>query len=390
MTPDAATVIAYSAGLFALIFVFFLFSSRGKPEQAWYGLPFGFGSLAAILLVYPAGLPELWGPRLAVFCVLLAYGAAWQIARVTSGRKPLLLASLVPCAVWLGFSSAFVHDLQGWPEVVSAITRTILVAAFNGLAAREFWRPQQEQLRSATLLWRVFAVFAGFHFLRALSVVWLPAPLGIAPPEIWAVAVYNLAVVAEALLASAFIIALLRETVAAENHRLAFQDVMTGVGNRRAFQVKILEYADQKDPQGLALIVFDIDRFKSINDRFGHAYGDLVIIRAAEVAKKVVRRPDLIFRVGGEEFACLIADATEREAFAIGERLRKTFEEEAYLIGTIAVAATISLGVAARRTFTDVATLLDRADEALYSAKEAGRNRVAAASLVTAPALRTE
>src|ERR1700678_1783922 len=108
MTPDAATVIAYSAGLFALIFVFFLFSSRGKPEQAWYGLPFGFGSLAAILLVYPAGLPELWGPRLAVFCVLLAYGAAWQIARVTSGRKPLLLASLVPCAVWLGFSSAFV------------------------------------------------------------------------------------------------------------------------------------------------------------------------------------------------------------------------------------------------------------------------------------------
>jgi diguanylate cyclase (GGDEF)-like protein len=154
--------------------------------------------------------------------------------------------------------------------------------------------------------------------------------------------------------------------------------------------VKILEYADQKDPQGLALIVFDIDRFKSINDRFGHAYGDLVIIRAAEVAKKVVRRPDLIFRVGGEEFACLIEDATEREAFAIGERLRKTFEEEAYLIGTIAVAATISLGVAARRTFTDVATLLDRADEALYSAKEAGRNRVAAASLVTAPALRTE
>jgi len=86
MTPDAATVIAYSAGLFALIFVFFLLSSRGKPEQAWYGLPFAFGSLAAILLVHPAVLPGLWSGRLAIFCILLAYGAAWQVARVTSGR----------------------------------------------------------------------------------------------------------------------------------------------------------------------------------------------------------------------------------------------------------------------------------------------------------------
>jgi diguanylate cyclase (GGDEF)-like protein len=255
-----------------------------------------------------------------------------------------------------------------------------LIAAFNGLAAREFWREPKEQLPSAALLCRVFAVFAGFHLLRALGVVWLPAPLGTAPPEIWAVALYNLAVVTQALLASAFIIALLRETVAAENHRLAFQDVMTGVGNRRAFQAKILEYADREEPRGLALIVFDIDPFKSINDRFGHAYGDLVIVRAAEVARKVLRRPDLIFRIGGEEFACLIEDVTEREAFAIGERLRKTFEEEARLVGTIVVAATISIGVAARRSFTDVTTLLDRADDALYSAKEAGRNRVVAAA----------
>jgi len=200
MTPDAATVIAYSAGLFALIFVFFLLSSRGKPEQAWYGLPFAFGSLAAILLVHPAVLPGLWSGRLAIFCILLAYGAAWQVARVTSGRQPLLFASLAPCAAWLGFSSAFVHDLQGWPEVVSAITLTLLIAAFNALAAREFWRERKEQLPSATLLYRIFAVFAGLHLLRALSVVWLPAPLGIAPTEIWAVALYNLAVVTQALL----------------------------------------------------------------------------------------------------------------------------------------------------------------------------------------------
>jgi diguanylate cyclase (GGDEF)-like protein len=380
MTPDAATVIAYSAGLFALLFLFFLFSSRGKSERIWYGLPFAFASLAAGLLVRPDLLPGLWSGRLAVFFILLAYGAGWQVARITSGRKPLPLAALAPCVAWLGFSGAFVHELSGWPEIVSAITRTLLVAAFNGLAAREFWRERHAQLRSATLLFRLFAVFAVLHFLRALVVVWLPAPLGMASPEIWAVALYNLAVVAQALLASAFIVALLRETVAAENHRLAFQDVMTGVGNRRAFQVKLLEYADQKEPQGLALIVFDIDRFKSINDRFGHAFGDLVIIRAAEVARTVLQRLDLIFRIGGEEFACLIEDVTEREALAIGERLRKTFEEEAHLVDTIAVSATISIGVAARRSFTDVTALLDRADDALYRAKEAGRNRVVAAT----------
>lgn len=380
MTLDAATVIAYSAGLFALIFLFFLFSSRTRAERIWYGLPFAFAAAAAAVLVRPALLPGLWSGRLAVFWILLAYGAAWQVARITSGRRPRPVAALAPCVAWLAFSATCVHELNGWPEIVSAITRTLLIAVFNGLAAREFWRERNAQLRSATLLFRLFAFFAVLHFVRALAVVWLPAPLGIAPPAIWAVALYNLAVVAQALLASAFIVALLRETVAAENHRLAFQDVMTSAGNRRAFQVKLLEYADQKDLQGLALIVFDIDRFKSINDRFGHAFGDLVIARAAEVARTVVQRADLIFRIGGEEFACLIEDATEREAFAIAEQLRKSFEEQARVVGTTPVSATISIGVAARRSFTDVMTLPDRADDALYSAKEAGRNRVVAAA----------
>jgi hypothetical protein len=82
MTPDAATVIAYSGGLFALIFVFFLFSSR-KAGQAWYGLPFAFGSVAAILLVHPAMLPGMWSGRLAVFafCSPMAQLGRWRGSR---------------------------------------------------------------------------------------------------------------------------------------------------------------------------------------------------------------------------------------------------------------------------------------------------------------------
>lgn len=378
MTPDAATMIAYSAGLFALIFVFFLLSSRGRADRVWFALPFACGAATALLMVYPALLPGLWSGRLAVVCSLLGYGAAWQVVRVVNGRKPRVLAFVLPCVVWLGLSSAFVHDLHGALAVASAVVRTGLIAAFNGLAA---WELRREPLPSARLLYRVFAAFAVFHLARALGVVWLPAPLGVASPAIWAVVVFNLSVVTQALLASAFIIALMRESVAAENHRLAFQDVMTGIGNRRAFQVKILEYADRRQPQGLALIVFDIDHFKSINDRFGHAFGDQVIVRAAEAARKVLRRPDQVFRIGGEEFACLLEDVTEQEAFAIGERLRRTFEEDAQLVDTIAVAATISIGVASGSSLAeDVTTLLDRADAALYGAKGAGRNKVVAAA----------
>ena len=91
MTPDAATMIAYSAGLFALIFVFFLLSSRGRADRVWFALPFACGAATALLMVYPALLPGLWSGRLAVVCSLLGYGAAWQVVRVVNGRKPRVL-----------------------------------------------------------------------------------------------------------------------------------------------------------------------------------------------------------------------------------------------------------------------------------------------------------
>lgn len=383
MTPDAATVIAYSAGLFALIFLFFLCSSRGEAGHArrgWYGLPFLLGSMAAILLLRPTVLPGIWGLRLAVFCILLAYGAAWQVARVANDREPLMPASFAPCAVYLGLSSVFVHDLHGWREVVSAVVRLLLVAVFNGLASWEFWREREKRLPSATLLCRVFAVYAGLHLVRAVGAPWLPAPLGIAATELWAVALYNLAVVSQALLVSAFIIALLREKVAAEHQRLAFHDVMTGAGNRRAFEAKIQEYVGSREARGLALILLDIDRFKSINDRYGHAYGDLVIIRAAEVARKVLQRSDLVFRIGGEEFACLVEKATKEQAAVIAEQLRTVFEWEARRIRTVVVSATISVGVAwGHSSIDDMSELLAHADAALYTAKRAGRNKVSVA-----------
>jgi len=379
MTPDAATVIAYSAGLFTFISLFFLFSTRRAQDgtRIWYGLPFVFAALAGVMLVRPEALPGLWGLRLGAFFAMLAYGAGWQAARAINRRRPRPLLALAPCAAWLAFSGAFVHAQTGTLHIVSGTMLTLLAALFNGLAAREFWRGRDAQLPAATMLLRIFATYAGFALLRSLLQVWLPAPLGAAPTALWSVIVYNGAIVTEALLVGAFMIALLRERIAADHHRLAYQDPLTGAGNRRAFEARMRVH-DGAD-RGLALIVFDIDRFKAINDRHGHGLGDRVIVRAAEVARALAK-PNAVFRLGGEEFACLVEGVRDGEALALAERLRADFEREAGRIDAIAVGATISVGVALRRRSDEGMTaLLQRADAALYEAKRAGRNRVAAA-----------
>lgn len=172
-------------------------------------------------------------------------------------------------------------------------------------------------------------------------------------------------------------IALSREQVAAAHYQMALLDPLTGIGNRRALQDHITALPQVRGSgRGLAIPVFDIDRFKSVNDGRGHAFGDTIIVKAASVARKVLRGKDEVFRIGGEEFACVLTDVSEQAALAIGERLRVTFERDARKVAGVALDATISIGVATSggEQF-EAEALLTRADDALYEAKRGGRNR---------------
>lgn len=160
--------------------------------------------------------------------------------------------------------------------------------------------------------------------------------------------------------------------------RAATTDELTGLPNRRAFLHMLDVELARSNRSGapLALALIDLDHFKSINDRFGHAGGDETLRRFAQVARETIRTADVIGRIGGEEFAVLMPDTDQIQSGIAGERLREAIERRRLILPSGAlVPLTISVGVAHHLADEDRDRLIVRADEALYEAKESGRNR---------------
>jgi len=173
---------------------------------------------------------------------------------------------------------------------------------------------------------------------------------------------------------------LVRERLAALYEHAASIDPLTGVANRRAFLHQGARLVQRAATEGrqVSLLLFDLDRFKSINDEYGHAAGDSVLRSFCAVATAQLRPGDLFARIGGEEFACLLVDVGAKDARTIAERVRFAFEAEVQQGGEKGFGATVSAGLAdSAAEYSDLPSLLISADRALYLAKKAGRNRVA-------------
>jgi diguanylate cyclase (GGDEF)-like protein len=192
----------------------------------------------------------------------------------------------------------------------------------------------------------------------------------------------------EALLftiAIAFIfLAMAKERTEYRHRTAAMVDPLTGIANRRSFLQDGHDLMKQHaaDPCPTAVLLIDLDHFKSINDRFGHAIGDRVLQVFADAAKATVRSCDLIGRLGGEEFAAVLYNIGLDKALTLAERIRSTFAEAAAEVNGRPVGATVSIGMVLNQDGPlDVPDLLAQADQALYHAKERGRNRVEVATL---------
>lgn len=157
----------------------------------------------------------------------------------------------------------------------------------------------------------------------------------------------------------------------------ARRDPLTGLGNRRELQLAwpALHDAVKTERREMALAMLDIDHFKSVNDRFGHAVGDAVLVAVARLLGANLRGDDLVVRIGGEEFLLVLPDATVERALEVCERLRQRIAAHGWELLCPALQVTVSIGVASAPPL-DLSTLMRRADAALYAAKHAGRNRV--------------
>jgi diguanylate cyclase (GGDEF)-like protein len=171
---------------------------------------------------------------------------------------------------------------------------------------------------------------------------------------------------------------------ALRNRRLADLDGLTGLHNRRYFHELLAREVARAQRYGreLALVVFDLDDFKSINDRIGHLGGDAVLAETAERARGVVRSADIACRVGGDEFAVLLPEASGHEAELLCGRLHRAVSSTPVAEAGI---VSVSAGIAELQADDDPNTFFERADQALYRAKEGGKGQVVRAPRRNAP-----
>ncbi|MCW8806851.1 MAG: GGDEF domain-containing protein, partial [Rhodanobacter sp.] len=223
----------------------------------------------------------------------------------------------------------------------------------------------------ALLVWRNGQLWLGAQQLNAVSV---PSPTNI---------IYVMLTGMQPLFASIGFLLLYNEILQQELHLLARVDPLTRVSNRLAISEEASRLLSQAARQGqtLGVLMLDADRFKAVNDRFGHAGGDEVLRALVASIRATLRGSDVVGRVGGEEFVVLSPGMDLRAAMALGERVRRTVENTPLRIDDQCLQLTVSIGVAvAALSERDAKAVLQRADKALYEAKRAGRNRVMAAA----------
>ncbi|NKB98379.1 MAG: diguanylate cyclase [Pseudomonadales bacterium] len=169
----------------------------------------------------------------------------------------------------------------------------------------------------------------------------------------------------------------LRLTEAQKNlRRLADTDPLTGLRNRRSFFSAASEIVASPE-RPCSLLVIDADHFKDLNDNYGHAVGDAALVNIAEVLRNSFRASDLTCRVGGEEFAILLPGIARDGAMVMAQRVLDSVSDSPIVAGNAIITYSVSCGIAEAEAGEALPELFKRADDAMYQAKEEGRNRVA-------------
>ena len=168
------------------------------------------------------------------------------------------------------------------------------------------------------------------------------------------------------------------ETLQEQLREQADRDWLTGLHNRRYLAREIGRHAAAPGPGPFSLAVLDLDHFKPVNDRFGHHTGDEVLMRVAALLLGAIRGQDVVVRTGGEEFVLLMPHTDAKAAASACERLRTAIRDEPWDRIAPGIALTASIGVATAETAGDLQALTELADQRLYQAKGAGRDRVVA------------
>ncbi|WPN29523.1 GGDEF domain-containing protein [Pseudomonas sp. P5_109] len=307
--------------------------------------------------------------------LLLSAAMNWTAMRVLVGRAPSLPGIFAGAGIWLSLCliPAFYDAMP-----LRVVMYSLLAAGYGVLTAAELWRNRQ----SLDVAYMPALVLTLLHtvFYIVRSVIDKSLPLDQALSGVGEGVRFFSFMLFESMLyviGIAYVtLAMVKERTELKFKAAAFCDSLTGIGNRRAFMShgERLLADSQRRTESVALLLCDLDHFKRLNDSFGHPMGDQALIAFSRILTGNLRNHDVFGRIGGEEFACLLKEADEQEAVQVAERIRQAFSQLSMLEPGM---LSVSIGVVTtRESGYDLSSLLSQADEALYGAKDHGRNRV--------------
>lgn len=362
--------------ILGLLLVYAWNQNRRIPSLAWWGGAHIVACAAVGLIGARGALSEVWSIEIANALLFVSAGMTWAGARLFDNNRISLIGVFGGAAAWL-LATRFTAFLSLPPLPV--VASSMIIAAYTFAAANEFWRGRDESLRSRLPLVVLLYSHGALYVARILLAIFVPG----GKADVFLSTAWFGSIGLESLLymiATAFILlAMAKERTELEHKVAALVDPLTGAANRRAFLESAANGFKQRSRslQPVAALLFDLDRFKSINDRYGHSVGDRVLRNFAEIAKAELRSTDLLGRLGGEEFGVILYGAEATSAVATAERIRQTFasgyEDDG---GHPAVSVSVGVATAAADQSVEVEALLAQADDALYVAKARGRNRV--------------
>ena len=368
--PTLSFVAVGLSGLLGLFLIFAWLQQRDARALAWWGAAYLIG--ASSMALWGAHSPWIrLPPELPEALTFVACGVIWNGVRVFHGREVLPIGGLLGAIAWLAVSPLPVLSEGSQARLAVA---ACVVAAYTFVIAFELWRERRKSLFSRTAAVIVPFLHAGIFLMPIAMQAILPRRFA----DLW-LTVFTLETMIYAVGTAFIMMLMVKERHVYVYRRAATTDHLTGLPNRRAFlqDATALCALQGRKHEPVTLMMFDLDHFKSINDRFGHAIGDEALKVFAEVLSTGMRATDIMGRLGGEEFAAIVAGNMETTA-KIAERIRP-IEQAEFMIEGHVVGGTVSIGaVTATEPVLDIDALLNRADAALYEAKRSGRNRMCA------------
>ena len=352
------------------------------PGLGRWSLAGGLGAIALILILIFGKFH--WQPLLSFAQLFVVTGLVltWDGFRRFIGQSPLSKKTLVILTggvlVWIVIAD-FYHSVE-----IRAIGNAVIMTVFSVLISRELLTVLKPVPQAMRVMGWIYVANAAVFLVRAIAANQHTQPVDPLNPN--GVAVFML------LWWLCMTIAVTLGMVLMTAERLqdyldsqANRDPLTGALNRRSFSLlteKAIARA-RRFGKPLSLLVMDLDKFKQINDRFGHDVGDTMLCQFVNCANKILRDEDVFCRFGGEEFIALLPNTSAELALVAAERLRAAFEEEAAQLqitrNNEPFSITVSIGIGELKQDENFELLFSRADTALYQAKENGRNSCAVA-----------